>query len=83
MDLINTTGLYESVAKNLPEEKRDRLRVAGKDLSIGVDYDRIDATYPTTSSEQYVYSKNAINVLTIKVTYITAAKKDLLSVEVI
>ena len=83
MSLINEKGLYESTAKNIPEKLRDRLRVSGKDLAIGVDYDRIDATYPTTTTEQYVYSKDTNIILTIEVTYVTSAKKEFLSVEVL
>lgn len=83
MDLINSTGLYESSAKNLPEKSRDRLRISGKELVIGQDYDRIDATYPTSLTERYEYSKDSSTVFIILITYLSAAKKDISSVEVI
>lgn len=79
--LINSPELYESTKK--PESEKDRLRVSGKELAIGIDYDRIDATYPTTTTENYVYSKDSNTVLTILVTYLTAAKKDISTVEVL
>lgn len=53
------------------------------DLVLGSDYDRIDATYPTTTTEVYTYTLASVTVLAIRVTYQTASKKNLLSVEVI
>jgi len=57
--------------------------VSGTELAIGVDYDRIDVTYPTATTEQYDYTLAASSVLTIEVTYATFAKKDITSVAVI
>ncbi len=79
MNLINEAGLYES--SDLPETQKDRLRVSGKDLIIGVDYDKIDATYPSNTEELFTYSLSAATVLTIKVTYTNSSKTDLLTVE--
>ena len=82
MDLINSIELYEST--KLDELKKDRLRVAGKNLVLGVnkDYDRIDVTYPDNVTEVFSYSKESTLVQTITVTYLTSSKKDLSSVEV-
>ena len=43
-------------------------------------YDRIDVTYPTTSSEVYTYELSAVDIGSITVTYTDATKADLLSV---
>ena len=79
MDLINQPQIYESAAKNIPEEKRDRLRVSGKEFVIGTDYDRIDVTYPSPTQELYTYSLSASTILTIEVNYTSSSKKDILN----
>jgi len=76
-DLINYPGLYESAAKNLPEEVRERLRVITKQLIAGEDYDKIKATYPNSTTEVYTYTLATDTILVITVTYLTAAKKDI------
>lgn len=53
------------------------------DLVLGTDYDRIDAAYPTTTTEVYTYSLASVTVLTIRVTYLAANKKDISIVEVL
>lgn len=80
-DLINQPELYESTQK--PESEKDRLRVAGKELAINVDYDRIEVTYPSTTQELYTYKLNGNTILNIEVNYATAAKKDLILVRVV
>lgn len=77
--LINALGLYESNENN-PKVDKDRLRVTTKDLVLGVDYDRIDVTYPSSSQEVYTYKLSASTVRTVEVNYLTAAKKDITSV---
>lgn len=48
---------------------------------IGIpEHDRVDITYPTTSSEVFTYSLSAVQVMVITVTYLSAAKKDITSV---
>jgi hypothetical protein len=47
----------------------------------GVAWDRIDATYPTASSEVYTYSLNGTTVRTVTVTYTDATKEVLTSIE--
>jgi len=44
-------------------------------------YDTIDATYPTTSTEVYTYTKDGSSVAVITVTYTDDTKSDLLKVE--
>ena len=56
-------------------------RVVTGELVLGVDYDKIDVTYPSGTVEEYAYSLVGTLVTTIRVTYLTAAKRDLLSVE--
>lgn len=56
-------------------------RVVTGELVLGVDYDKIDVTYPSGTVEEYAYSLGGTLVTTIRVTYLTAAKRDLLSVE--
>lgn len=56
---------------------------AVKDLVIGQDYDRIDATYPTSTKEVYTYSLAGSTVLALEVIYLTASKKDIEAVVVI
>ena len=76
--LINQAELYES--SNIPEDKKERLRVTGKELALGVDYDRIDVTYPLPTQEVFTYTKLAASVLVIQVNYVASNKKDILSV---
>ena len=71
--------LFES--SNLPETQKDRYRVSGKDFAIGVDWDVVDATYPTPTTEVYTFKLNAAVVRTVQLTYVGAAKKDLLKAE--
>jgi len=77
--LINALGLYESNENN-PKIDKDRLRVATKDLVLGVDYDRIDVTYPISTQEIYDYKLSTSTVRVVEVNYLTAAKKDITSV---
>ena len=51
-------------------------------LVMGVDYDLITYTYPTTSSEKIVYTLGASVVRTIDITYLTANKTDISSVSI-
>lgn len=66
-------------------DRKDGTAVAvlTQDLVLGEDYDRIDATYPTSTTEQYAYSNGATLVLTVEVTYLSASKKDIQSVVVL
>ena len=43
-------------------------------------WDRVDATYPTTSSEVYTFEKDSVTVATITITYTDASKRELSSV---
>lgn len=57
------------------------IHVAGKELVLGQDYDKIDVTYPTATTEVYTYSLSAVTIFTIRVTYSTSAKEILTTVE--
>lgn len=56
------------------------LEVTTKELVQGVDYDRIDISYPTTSSEVFTYSKGGSDVLTVTTAYQTDSKRNITSV---
>lgn len=43
-------------------------------------YDRIDATYPSSTEEVYTYSLSGVPQGSIAITYVNSSKKDLLSV---
>tara|TARA_R110001632_G_scaffold52197_4_gene129719 strand:+ start:5026 stop:5301 length:276 start_codon:yes stop_codon:yes gene_type:complete len=47
---------------------------------LGVDYDVISATYPTTSTELYTYSLSGQDQFTMTVTYTDASKELITSV---
>lgn len=51
------------------------------DMKLGVNYDTLDVTYPTSTTEVYTFTLAAVNILIVRITYVTAAKKDLLKVE--
>jgi len=68
------------LARRISNEPSSPLFVDSNVLVQGEDYDRIDVTYPTTSSEVFTYSLLSSNVQVITITYITSSKKDILSV---
>lgn len=78
----NSKGGYPTdvTGQSVGTNKR-AIHVAGKELVLGQDYDKIAVTYPTTSTEVYTYSLSAVTVFTIRVTYSTAAKEILTTVE--
>ena len=78
----NTKGGYPSdvTGQDIGGNKR-AIHVAGKELVLGQDYDKIDVTYPTATTEVYTYSLSAATILTIRVTYSTSAKEILTTVE--
>ena len=61
--------------------KRGQDIVALGEMILGLTYDTLDVTYPTTATEVYTFSLAAVNVLISRLTYVTSAKKDLLKVE--
>jgi hypothetical protein len=46
-----------------------------------VDWDRIETTFPTTTTELYTYKKNDIVIQTVLITYQSAAKNVILLME--
>lgn len=70
----------DKLARRIGNEATNPLFVDSKGLVQGEDYDRIDVTYPTTSSEVFTYSLSASNVQVITITYVTSSKKDILNV---
>lgn len=50
-------------------------------LLEGIEYDKVEATYPTTSTEVYSYSLDAVLKAQILVTYTNSSKQMFLSAE--
>jgi hypothetical protein len=50
------------------------------DLVPSVDYDNIAVTYPTTTTEQYLYTLSGDTVRTVLVTYATSDKENITNV---
>lgn len=82
-DLINSLGLYRSNEGQISDKELDRLRVDDKKFTLGIDYDRIDITYPNNVSERFEFSLNSEVVRTVLVTYLSAVKRDISTVEVL
>ncbi len=74
MSLIDEPRAWEN------KEDGQYLKVLAGDLVLGRDYDRIDATYPTSSTEVFTYSLDGSTVLALEITYTTSSKRDILSV---
>lgn len=63
-------------------EEQKALRVSPiASLLSGVDFDKIEATYPTTSTELYSYRLDGILKAQILVTYTNASKSIFVSAE--
>jgi len=62
--------------------EKQYLNVLTGDLVIGRDYDTLNVTYPTTTTEVYSYVLDSVAVVALRVTYSTAAKEILTTVEV-
>lgn len=75
MNLINAPENYDKISS-----LETRLRVSGKGLVQGVDYDRIDATYPSDTQEVFTYKLLAVNVQVVTVDYADATKENIVSV---
>lgn len=43
-----------------------------------VDWDRVETTFPSSTTELYTYKKNNVIIQTVLITYETAAKKTIL-----
>ncbi len=76
MDLINASENFEKVSSEVT-----RLRVSGKELVIGKDYDVIDVTYPSGTVEEFSYKLDSVEILKLRITYIDSTKEDISKVE--
>jgi len=63
------------------KEDGQYLKVFSGDLVLGVDYDTIDVTYPTATTEVFTYTLSGNTILALRITYTNSSKKDLLKVE--
>jgi hypothetical protein len=75
MNLINAPENFEKISST-----ETRVRIIGRDLVQGKDYDRIDATYPTNTQEVFTYSLAATTVQVVTVNYDTPSKANISSV---
>jgi hypothetical protein len=77
---------------NINDREKNKFRDAGGTLSkvavtleegilAGIQYDEVQATYPTSVKEQYAYYLSSSLVATIEVEYTTSSKLYLLSVK--
>lgn len=57
--------------------------VGNNPLAIGKDYDKIDVTYPTATTEVYDYLLSGSSVFTVRVTYSNSSKENIVTIEVI
>jgi hypothetical protein len=63
-------------------EELNALRVSPiASLLSGVDFDKVSATYPTTSTELYEYSLNGVSQAQILITYTNSSKQTFVSAE--
>ena len=69
--IINSPELYESTA--IAEDKKDRLRVASKDLAAGIDYDELNDSI-TGLVQTIVYKLSSVTIRTITITYTNSCK---------
>ena len=68
-----STGVARKVKITNPSD------IAGG-LIPGTDFDTINVTYPTTTTEAYSYELSAVVVQTVTITYIDECKLDIVSV---
>jgi hypothetical protein len=68
------------IAVRVANDPQAPLNVKSARLIQGVDYDAINATYPTATSEVYTYKKGVDTVQTVTVTYTDNDKRDISSV---
>lgn len=62
--------------------ENDSITTTTKPLGLDIPkYDKIDITYPTTSTEKYTFSLEAVDVAIIDLTYSDATKAVLTTVE--
>jgi hypothetical protein len=59
------------------------LKTTSDALVLGVDYDVIDITYPSTTTEVFTYTLATVEVQVIRLTYSSASKNILIKVEVL
>lgn len=72
----------DSPTRNFPNTAQEVV-IGERPLIIGIDYDRIDVTYPSNTTELYTYSLAAVTIREILITYLAAVKRDITSVEVV
>lgn len=73
---------YERYLVKTFDEQLKALRVAPfGSLLAGIEFDKVEASYPTSTEEIYTYTLNGITRVQIKITYSNASKSVFLSAE--
>lgn len=73
---------YERYLVQTFDEQLKALRVAPfGSLLAGIEFDKVEATYPTSTTEVYTYKLNGITQRQIQITYTTSSKNVFLSAE--
>ena len=73
---------YERYLVQTFDEQLNALRVAPfGSLLAGIQFDKVEATYPTSTTELYTYSLNGITQVQILITYTNSSKNTFLSAE--
>ena len=83
--ISNLLGQYLKTKTNIVDELNNPVTVENGALNIfdggmvmGVNFDDLQTTYPTTTTEEYEYLLATVTVKTIEVTYTDATKENFL-----
>ena len=82
-DKVNDCAGTEATGETIGDKRVQHVKDLTKALVIAQDYDTIDVTYPSSTTERFSYKLDATEVLLLELTYTAASKNDLLKVEVL
>ena len=77
---INWIVNFRQILDRVFDKDENRLRVIGADLVPGVDYDEVDVTYPSATSEVYTFKLSTSTVRVVTLTFSDATKENLTNV---
>ena len=77
VDALDTVGIYDEIQSTFLESIEENIEV----LADEVNWDQLNTTFPSVSSELYTYKLNTVTVMTVLVTYTTAQKNTILSIQ--
>lgn len=72
-----TGDANDDIARRVANSEDAPLFVKNKELIQGVDFDLMQASYPSTDTEVFTYSLNAQVVLTVTVLYQSPSKRNI------